>query len=340
MTFQGTQVKRTAQQISNQQLIVRNLIEISASKSGQDVIEGLSLQPKSLPSKYFYDEYGSQLFEQICQLREYYPTRTEIKIIKEYGQEISQTTGPCEIIELGSGSATKARLLLDAYQAAGYPLRYLPIDVSGTMLAESAQTLAAEYPDLSIHGLVSTYELALCHLPPAQLPTRMLCFMGSTLGNFQPDQRDSILMEISESLRPSDYFLIGVDLQKEVSLLEAAYNDSKNVTAAFNLNILNHLNRRFSGDFQIRNFEHVAYYNKKKAQIEMYLKSLKAQSVRLSALDFAASFERNELILSEISRKFDLNEISQLLTNHRLPIIKTFTDKNQWFSLLLCRRAM
>lgn len=340
MTFQSTQVERTDRQLGNQQLIVRNLLEHDDSESGQDVVEGLSSQPKSLPSKYFYDEQGSQLFEKICQLREYYPTRTEIDIIKKCGREISQTTGPCELIELGSGSATKARILLNAYQAAGYPLRYLPIDVSGTMLTESVQTLAAEYPDLSVHGLVSTYELALSRLPPPQLPTRMLCFMGSTLGNFQPDQCDEILTKISESLNSGDYFLLGIDLQKETLILEAAYNDSKNVTAAFNLNILNHLNRRFDGNFEPEGFEHVAHYNQENAQIEMYLRSLKAQFVCLNALDFSISFEKNELILSEISRKFNLNETSQLLTSRGLSTIKVFVDRNQWFSLLLCRRVM
>lgn len=340
MTFQGTQTKRTAHQLSGQQLIVHSLIENSDSESGQDVVDGLLSQPKSLPSKYFYDAHGSRLFEQICQLREYYPTRTEIEIIKEYGREISQTTGPCEIIELGSGSATKARLLLDAYQADGYPLRYLPIDVSSTMLLESVQTLAAEYPDMSIHGLVSTYELALSRLPPAQLPTRMLCFMGSTLGNFQPEQCDSILSKISESMRIGDYFLLGIDLQKEILLLEAAYNDSKNVTATFNLNILNHINQRFGGDFNVENFEHVAFYNQEKAQVEMYLRSLKMHSIYLSTLDCNANFRKNELTLSEISRKFDLNKISQLLAEHYLPIVKTFVDKNQWFGLLLCQRIV
>lgn len=340
MTFQSTQVERTERQLGNQQLIVRNLLEHNASDSGQDAVEGLSSQPKSLPSKYFYDEQGSQLFEQICQLREYYPTRTEIDIIKKFGREISQTTGPSELIELGSGSATKARILLNAYQVAGYPLRYLPIDVSSTMLTESVQTLAAEYPDLSVHGFVSTYELALSRLPPPQMPTRMLCFMGSTLGNFQLGQCDEILTKISDSLHPGDYFLLGIDLQKEISILEAAYNDSENVTAAFNLNMLNHLNRRFDGDFELKDFEHVAYYNQKNAQIEMYLRSLKAQYVCLNALDFSVSFEKNELILSEISRKFNLNETSQLLTNRGFSTVKVFVDRNQWFSLLLCRRVM
>lgn len=327
-----------SQQTENEQLVVRSLIEEDAAEGGQDVIEGLSGQPKSLPPKYFYDERGSQLFEQICELPEYYPTRTEMAIFKEYSEAIARLTGPCEIAELGSGSATKTRILLSAYQQANHPLRYLPIDVSGTMLRASAQALLADYPTLSIHGLVSTYETALAHLPPAQLPARMLCFIGSTLGNLQPQECDTFLSHVSQTLKPGDYFLLGLDLQKETAVLEAAYNDSQGITAAFNLNMLRHLNQRFDGNFDLESFAHVAYYNKNKAQIEMHLKSLKEQTVKLKSLDLKADFASGEQLRSEISRKFNLQEISQMLEQHQLPVIKTFTDENQWFGLLLCQR--
>ena len=322
-----------------QRLVIRDLMSNEPAENGQDVIEGLSAQPKSLPPKYFYDQRGSQLFEEICRLPEYYPTRTETAIFEAYAEEIVRITGPCEIAELGSGSATKTQILLNAYQDAGYPLRYLPIDVSSTMLTESAQQLQTKYPTLSIHGLVSTYEVALTNLPPTQLPARMLCFIGSTLGNLQPNDCDQFLAKVSHVLQPGDYFLLGLDLQKETSILEAAYNDSQGVTAAFNLNMLQHLNRRFDGDFDITQFSHHAVYNQAKAQIEMYLKSLVAQTVDLKALDFTTHFEQGESLLSEISRKFDLEEISQTLAKHQLPLLKTFTDLNQWFGLLLCQRA-
>ncbi len=254
---------QNSQQSKDERLVIRDLMQADTSEDGQDVIEGLSAEPKSLPPKYFYDERGSQLFEQICELPEYYPTRTETAIFKEYGDAIARITGPCEIAELGSGSATKTRILLSAYQKAGYPLRYIPIDVSGTMLTSSAKQLLTDYSTLSIYGLVSTYESALANLPPAQLPARMLCFIGSTLGNLSPHECNKFLQRVSQTLRPNDYFLLGLDLQKEISVLEAAYNDSQGVTAAFNLNMLQHLNRQFEGDFELKSFRHVAHYNNK-----------------------------------------------------------------------------
>lgn len=310
-----------------------------STEAGQDVIEGLSYQPKSLPPKYFYDERGSQLFEQICGLPEYYPTRTETAIFEQHSAQIARTTGPCEVAELGSGSAAKTRILLTAYQNNSYPLRYLPIDVSGTMLSTSADQLLSDYPTLSIHGLVSTYESALAGLPPTQLPARMLCFIGSTLGNLQPEECEHFLKNISNTLQPKDYFLLGLDLQKETAILEAAYNDSQGVTAAFNLNMLTHLNRQFEGDFDTGCFAHVAQYNPKKHQIEMRLKSLKAQTVNLKALNLVVHFDHHEMLLSEVSRKFNLQEISQVLRKYQLPVVKTFTDQNNWFGLLLCQRT-
>ncbi len=308
------------------------------SNAGDDVIAGLSARPKALPPKYFYDERGSQLFEQICALPEYYPTRTETAIFEACSGAIARLTGPCEIAELGSGSATKTRILLTAYQQAHYPLRYVPIDVSGTMLEASAEQLLREYPELSVHGLVSTYESALANLPSPHLPARMLCFIGSTLGNLQPSECEQFLASISRTLRPKDYFLLGLDLQKETSVLEAAYNDSQGVTAAFNLNMLRHLNERFEGNFDLDSFAHVARYSTQQHQIEMYLKSLKTQAVHLKALSFTADFEAGELLLSEISRKFDLQDISRTLQQQQLPVLKAFTDQNSWFGLLLCQR--
>ncbi len=302
------------------------------------MIEGLSSQPKSLPPKYFYDSKGSQLFDQICRLPEYYLTRTETAILERVGSAISQITGPCEIAELGSGSATKTRLLLDAYEAADYPLRYIPVDVSGSALTESSKLLLQGYPTLSIYGLVSTYETALKALPPKSLPARMIAFIGSTIGNLRPDECGDLLARISGTLDPGDYFLLGLDLQKEISVLESAYNDSQGVTAAFNLNMLSHLNQRFEGDFKLNNFAHVAQYNKQDNQIEMYLSSLEAQTAWLNVLGLTVEFEEGDRILSEISRKFSLDEIKKTLSAHQLSVVQAFTDEKQWFGLLLCQR--
>lgn len=305
---------------------------------GKDVIEGLTASPqKYLSPKYFYDERGSQLFEKICELPEYYPTRTETAILKRVSGAIAQQTGPCEIVELGSGSSTKTRILLDAYQSAGLPLRYIPIDVSDTMLSETAQKLLQEYPNLSIQAIASTYEPALNDLPPKQLPARLIAFIGSTIGNLQPKECSAFLSRIRQSLFIGDYFLLGLDLQKDIVTLEAAYNDAQGITAAFNLNMLSHLNQRFEGDFDLTQFAHMATYNTEKNQIEMSLKSLIDQRVRLEKLDLTVEFEAGDRILSEISRKFDLTQMAEILLAHKLQAIETFTDEKKWFGLMLCQ---
>lgn len=305
---------------------------------GSDVIQGLTQTPKSLPPKYFYDDRGSILFEQICELPEYYPTRTEAAILRQYAGEIAQMTGSCELVELGSGSSTKTRLLLDAYDAHAYPLRYVPIDVSAGILESSAQQLLADYPSLQIQGLVGTYELALQQLTPVQLPNRMILFLGSTLGNFNTQECDVFFSQIQSALKVGEYFLLGVDLQKPKPLLEAAYNDSQDITAEFNLNMLEHLNRRFGGNFDTQLFEHWAFYNDELNQIEMHLRCLKPHSVRLEALDLTVNFDEGETIMTEISRKFDLEDIQQELQVRGLTPLKVWTDPKQWFGLILCQR--
>ena len=261
-----------------------------------DVIQGLSKTPKTLSPRFFYDDLGSQFFEQICALPEYYPTRTETKILQEFAGEIARITGACELVELGSGSSTKTRLLLNAYQGLGYPLHYLPIDVSAGILVTSAQQLLIDYPSLQIQGIVGTYEQAIAKLSPTTLPARLIFFLGSTLGNFTKSECDRFFEQITQALEPGDYFLLGIDLQKPPEILEAAYNDSQGVTAAFNLNILTHLNRRFQGNFDLNNFEHHAFYNLSHHQIEMHLRSVRSQKVCLESLDLTLNFDAGETI--------------------------------------------
>ena len=323
-------------------LQIERLVNLSAPSdaetiAGSDVIQGLTQTPKTLPPKYFYNDRGSQLFEQICELPEYYPTRTEAVILRQYAGEIAQLTGSCELVELGSGSSTKTRLLLDAYEALGYPLRYLPIDVSAGILESSAQQLLADYPSLKVHGLVSTYELALQQLTPSQLSSRMIFFLGSTLGNLNPQECDIFFSQIKAALNIGEYFLLGIDLQKSKQLLEAAYNDSQGVTAEFNINVLEHLNQRFEGNFDTQSFEHWAFYNDHLHQIEMHLRSLKAQTVRLEALDLTVKFDTDETIMTEISRKFDLGVMQQELQAKGLKPLQVWTDPKQWFGLILCQ---
>ncbi|MFK0733004.1 MAG: L-histidine N(alpha)-methyltransferase [Gloeotrichia echinulata GP01] len=307
------------------------------NNDGEDVIEGLTKTPKSLPAKYFYDDRGSELFERICELPEYYPTRTEALILRQCADEIAQITGACELVELGSGSSTKTRFLLDAYQKMPGNCKYVPIDVSGGILKISALQLQQQYPNLSIEGLIGTYEQALTKLESISAPSRMIFFLGSSMGNFTPQDCDRFLSQIVQTLQPGDYFLLGIDLQKPKDILEAAYNDSQGVTAAFNLNMLSHLNWRFQGNFDLNLFTHQAIYNETNTQIEMYLHSLESHWVSLDILNLQVFFEAGESILSEISRKFDLAILQQELESHGLNTLKTWTDPNQWFGLILCQ---
>ncbi|MEZ2320416.1 MAG: L-histidine N(alpha)-methyltransferase [Microcoleus sp.] len=308
--------------------------------AGCDVVSGLTQSPKSLPPKYFYDDRGSNLFELICKLPEYYVTRTEAAILEECAGAIANLTGPCEIVELGSGSSTKTRILLDAYSQREYPLHYLPIDISPTILESSAFQLLAEYPSLQIHGLVSTYELALAKMAPSPLPTRMICFLGSTLGNLSPEECDVFFSQIVGALQPGEYFLLGIDLDKSKEILEPAYDDNQGVTAAFNLNMLRHLNRKYEGNFDLMQFEHWAFYNQEECQIEMHLKSKKAQTVNLRALNLTVELAAGETIRSEISRKFKLPNMQEQLASRGLVPVQVWTDPNQWFGLILCQRSV
>lgn len=325
-------------QAAQARLVIDSLVSESTDQMAQEVIGGLTRHPKSLPPKYFYDDRGSELFEQITQLPEYYPTRTETAILQQQADAIATLTGPCELIELGSGSSTKTRILLDAYRRQGISLRYLPVDVSGGMLETTAHRLLAEYPNLSIHGIAGTYAPALESLPPQQLPARMVAFIGSTLGNLVPHECDLFLQQVSQALSPGDYFLLGIDLQKDIEILEAAYNDTQGITAQFNLNMLHHLNWRFQGDFQPEQFRHVAFYNGVDHQIEIYIESLADQSVNLKALDLKVPFASGERLRSEISRKFNLQTMATALSGFDLSVLKTFTDERQWFGLVLCAK--
>lgn len=325
----------TDRNLLKQRLKIDSLLNKTTIVSGNDVIEGLTQTPKTLPPKYFYDDRGSLLFEQICELPEYYLTRTETAILQQYASAIAHLTGPCELVELGSGSSTKTRILLDAYQELGHPLHYLPIDISGGILEESSYSLLADYPTLHIHGIVSTYETALKHLNACPLPTRMISFIGSTLGNLAPEDCEIFFSHIVEALQPGDYFLLGIDLHKSKEILEPAYNDAQGITAEFNLNMLQHLNRLYEGNFNGQQFEHLSFYNQEKHQIEMHLKSLRSQTVELRRLNLTVEFVENETIHTEISRKFEIEPLQTELQQLGLIPVQAWTDQNQWFGLLL-----
>ncbi|NJP10940.1 MAG: L-histidine N(alpha)-methyltransferase [Leptolyngbyaceae cyanobacterium RU_5_1] len=305
---------------------------------GQDVIQGLSQTQKTLPCRYFYDDRGSELFEQITDLPEYYPTRTEQAILEKYAVEIAQLTGGCELVELGSGSSRKTRLLLEAYNQLNHQLHYCPIDVSAGILKATAIALLRQYPRLKLSGLAGTYQQALAQLPPTELENRMLIFLGSTLGNLNDEECNTFLTQIQQALQPGEFFLLGVDLQKAIAVIEAAYNDAQGVTAEFNLNILRHLNHRFQGNFALDQFAHHAFYNPVEHQIEMHLRSLKRQTVVLKTLDYQVVLDTGETIRTEISRKFHLPTLIDSLKTHALQPLHIWTDPQGWFGLLLCQR--
>ncbi len=319
-------------------LLTADADAVTELDSGADIKSGLQQVPKSIPPRYFYDDRGSELFEQICQLPEYYPTRTEASILQHCAIEIARQTGSCELVELGSGSSTKTRFLLDAYTHLGYSLCYVPIDVSGSILTSTARELLTEYPLLHVRGVIATYEQALSQLSPTEFPARAICFLGSTLGNLNPDECDRFFSYITGTLQSEEYFLLGVDLQKPTPILEAAYNDREGVTAEFNLNMLRHLNHRFGGHFNLTQFEHFAIYNEQLCQIEMYLRSLRSQSVVLEKLNLTVEFAEGETILTEISRKFDLTQIQEYLQVRGLKCLDVWTDPDRWFGVLLCQK--
>jgi L-histidine Nalpha-methyltransferase len=316
-----------------------NFNTIAASiDDGRDVIQGLNQSQKTLPCRYFYDDRGSQLFEQITDLPEYYPTRTEQAILEKYALEIAELTGACELVELGSGSSRKTHLLLAAYSQLSDRLYYCPIDVSAGILKTTALALLDRYPSLKLCGLAGTYEQALAQLPPLELENRMLIFLGSTLGNLQDNECDRFLAQIQQALQPGEFFLLGVDLQKPIETIEAAYNDEQGITAAFNLNILRHLNHRFDGNFALDRFEHFAFYNPMLHQIEMHLRSLENQTILLKTLNYQVNFHAGETIHTEISRKFHLPTLIDNLASHAFKPLQIWTDPQDWFGLLLCQR--
>lgn len=304
---------------------------------GSDVVTGLTAAQKWLPVRYFYDDKGSELFEKITRTEEYYLTRSETEILRDRSGEIAAETGAVEILELGSGSSRKTRTLLEAYGRNADKVRYLPLDVSGGMLKAASHDLVARFPWIDVWGLVGTYEQALAGLPPPEYAPRMAAFLGSTIGNLNDAMLAEFLDLVRGALNPGAYFLVGMDLQKDPRVLEAAYNDAEGFNAAFNLNMLAHLNHRFGSDFDLGNFRHRAFYNREEHQIELHLESLAPQRVTFSDIDLTVTFEEGETIFTEISRKFHVPDFSEICAAHGFERARHWTDANGYFGLVLFR---
>jgi L-histidine Nalpha-methyltransferase len=303
-----------------------------------DVLDGLTRPFKELPPKHFYDARGSELFERICELPEYYPTRTEKEILEQHSADIVAATGAGELVELGSGSAEKARILLDAMSSAGTLSRYLPLDVSETVVRDAAQALVEEYDGLQVHGVIGDFERHLERVPPRDGPPRIVALLGGTIGNFPPGTRRGLLRKVGALLGPEDRLLLGTDLVKDPSVIEAAYDDSEGVTAEFNRNVLYVLNRELDADFAPEGFDHIAFFDRRHEWVEMRLRSRRPCSVLISDLGLRIEFAAGEEVRTEISAKFTRQRLEADFGAAGLSLDRWYTDPDELFALSLARR--
>jgi dimethylhistidine N-methyltransferase len=305
----------------------------------EETSSSLNRDSKFIHPKFFYDKKGSDLFEKICLVPEYYPTRTEISILKQLQNELPTFLDDnFRLVELGSGASVKTRLLLDILTSQKN-IEYFPIDIS-EILAESSEQLLHDYQNLTITGIIDTYEGGLEFLRTYDEKKNLIIFLGSSFGNFSPIDGYKFLEKIYSTMKPGDLFLIGLDLVKEKEILESAYNDSQGITAEFNLNVLSRINDELDADFNLNNFSHRAIYNEKDQRIEMYLKSLNEQSIVISKSDLELKIKKNELIHTEYSHKYRLSQIHDLLDDVGFELKHTWLDNNKHFSLTLVSKIV
>jgi len=295
-----------------------------------DVLAGLSRRPKQLPPKWFYDARGSELFEKITQLPEYYPTRTERGLLIEHAADIAAASGARTLVELGSGSSEKTRHLLDALTG----LRaYVPVDVSESALRQAGEGLLAAHPELAVHALVADFQTGLA-LPDTPGP-RLVAFLGGTIGNLLPDERAAFLRTVRALLSPGDMLLLGTDLVKDEETLLAAYDDAQGVTAAFNKNVLTVIDRELGADFDPARFDHVAVWDAEREWIEMRLRARQALTAKIPVLDLLVSFEAGEELRTEVSAKFRREGVQRELAAAGLGLRHWWTDAGDRFALSL-----
>ena len=300
-----------------------------------DVFAGLTATPKDLPPKWFYDDRGSQLFDEITRLPEYYPTRRERSILEVHADEIASATRADTLVELGSGTSEKTRLLLDAFAQLGTLRRFVPFDVSEQTLRDASVSISTAY-GIDVHGVVGDFERHLDQIPGGG--TRVVAFLGGTIGNLLPDARAEFLRDVASSLAPSDAFLLGTDLVKDVDRLEAAYDDAAGVTAAFNKNVLHVINRELGADFDPDRFAHVARFDTQHERIEMHLRSLGDQAVKVPELDLVVELADGEEIRTETSAKFRRERVEAELAAAGLDLTEWWTDPDGDFALSLSVR--
>jgi L-histidine Nalpha-methyltransferase len=321
--------------VTGPELVVENLLppDFLAEALRADARRGLTSQPKWLPPKWFYDEHGSALFGDITRLPEYYPTRAEREILGTRAGDIAALSAADTLVELGSGSSEKTRVLLDALCQHGRLDRYVPVDVSEGALLEAAEAVRAEYAELSVHALVADFTHQLDRVPSSG--RRMVAFLGGTIGNFVPADRAQFLTELRATLEPGDTLLLGTDLVKSPDLLVPAYDDSAGVTAAFNRNVLHVLNRELKADFDPDSFDHVALWDAEQEWIEMRLRSRTAQTFHVAALDLDVRFDEGEELRTEVSAKFRPEGVEEELAGANFGLTAWWTDAAGLFALSL-----
>ena len=303
-----------------------------------DVVAGLSATQKTLPPRWFYDDAGCDLFEQITDLPEYYQTRTEMEILRLHAGEIVAATRTASIVELGAGACTKSRLLIRAARGAGTLWTFIPFDISETTIRRSAAALVEEFEDLTVYCVAGEFNKHLDQIP--RLGTQLVVFLGSTIGNFPPDERSRFLADVRRLMQPGDAFLLGVDLVKDVGDLVAAYDDAQGVTARFNLNLLARINRDLGGDFDLGSFRHEARWNASERRIEMHLVSTTTQSVTLPDAGRAFVFEEGETILTELCSKYTRADTLSMFEGAGIALREWYTDPEQRFALALGELAV
>lgn len=302
----------------------------------ESVCQGLRTLPRQLECRFLYDASGSELYEQICDQPEYYLTRTEAVILQHYAADISKRTGQCHLIELGSGSSVKTDYLLSAYQAHYKNVCYTPIDISATALNLAGRTIISKRPNVQIIGIHGTYndsfQLIGCSSP------ELIIFLGSTIGNFREKEEHAFWRDIGQHVKAGDYLLLGVDLIKETSLLEAAYNDAEGVTAAFTKNYFARMNRELGTSVDLDHIRHVAFFNPKKSQVEIFVEFTRAQKIHIDSMQQTFVIAAGERLLIEISRKFYLPEVKDTLGSFGFEPVTSYTDDKGWFGIILFRR--
>ncbi|MFH1114032.1 MAG: L-histidine N(alpha)-methyltransferase [Pseudomonadota bacterium] len=300
---------------------------------GEDVVTGLMSRQKYIPSKYLYDARGAKLFEAICGLSEYYPTRTELHLLRTHAEEIVRGLGNADLVELGAGAHWKVTALLDALGPWRRPdVRYVPVDVCGPALLESEARLTTVYPEVRVHGIEADFTRDL-HRLRLDRP-KLVLFFGSTIGNLDDAETSSFLLDVAAILNPGDRFILGLDMVKPVEIIEAAYNDGQNVTAEFNKNILLVINREFGADFDPDGFDHAAFFNTRYERVEMHLRARRDVSVELQDLRLSVALKKGETIRTEICRKFRRAGAEQMIRDAGMETTRWYSDPKGWFSLL------